>query len=231
MNLAILGRFDKTRKFFKRFELSIISCFFFLISLFSFFPFSEAKVVDRVAAVVNNRVITLSTLNAATELRKADIQIEEDISDEDLIREKILRELIDRSLIINEAEKFGMTKLPDAEITEALEEIKKAYPTEVEFEKALSRWGMNTEDLRLYIKEQITALKFIDQRIRFFVKISDEEIDKFYKEKKSSFGNKSLDEVKEEIEVYLTEEEVARQLEEYVKKIRAKAEIRINIGH
>ena len=231
MNLTILGRFDMTRKFFKRFELSIISIFIFLTSLFSLFPFSEAKVVDRVAAVVNNRVITLSALNAATELRKADIQIEEDISDEDLIREKILRELIDRSLIINEAEKFGMTKAPDAEITEALEEIKKAYPTEAEFEKALSGWGMNTEDLVLYIKEQITALKFIDQRIRFFVKISDEEIKKFYKEKKSSFENKPLDEVKEEIEVYLTEEEVARQLEEYVKKLRAKAEIRINIGH
>lgn len=219
------------RKFFKRFELSIISIFIFLTSLFSLFPFSEAKVVDRVAAVVNNRVITLSALNAATELRKADIQIEEDISDENLIREKILRELIDRSLIINEAEKFGMTKAPDAEITEALEEIKKAYPTEAEFEKTLSGWGMNTEDLVLYIKEQITVLKFIDQRVRFFVKISDEEINKFYKEKKSSFENKSLDEVKEEIEAYLTEEEVARQLEEYVKKLRAKAEIRINIGH
>ena len=90
---------------------------------------------------------------------------------------------------------------------------------------------MNTEDLVLYIKEQITALKFIDQRIRFFVKISDEEINKFYKEKKSSFENKSLDEVKEEIDVYLTEEEVARQLEEYVKKLRAKAKIRVNIGH
>lgn len=231
MNLTILGRFDMPRKFFKRFELSIISIFIFLTSLFSLFPFSEAKVVDRVAAVVNNRVITLSALNAATELRKADIQIEEDISDENLIREKILRELIDRSLIINEAEKFGMTKAPDAEITEALEEIKKAYPTEAEFEKTLSGWGMNTEDLVLYIKEQITALKFIDQRIRFFVKISDEEINKFYKEKKSSFENKSLDEVKEEIEAYLTEEEVARQLEEYVKKLRAKAEIRINIGH
>lgn len=231
MNLTILNRFDKLRKFFKRFELSIISIFFFLTSLFSLFPFSEAKVVDSVAAVVNNRVITLSALNAAIELRKADIQIEEEISDENLIREKILRELVDRSLIINEAEKFGMTKVPDAEITEALEEIKKGYQTEAEFEKALSGWGMNTEDLVLYIKEQITVLKFIDQRIRFFVKISDEEINKFYNEKKSSFENKSLEEVKEEIEAYLTEDEVARQLEEYVKKLRAKAEIRINIVH
>lgn len=231
MNLTILGRFDMAHNFFKRFALSIIACFFLFTPLFSLSQFSEAKVVDRVAAVVNNRVITLSALNAAIELRKADIQIEEDISDEYLIREKILWELIDKSLIINEAEKFGMTKAPDAETTEALEEIKKGYQTEAEFENALSGWGMNTEDLRLYIKEQIIALKFIDQRIRFFVRISDEEINKFYKEKKSGFENKSLDEVKDEIDVYLTEEEVARQLEEYVKKLRAKAEIRINIGH
>ena len=191
--------------------------------------FSDAMVVERIAAVVNNRVITLSTLNAATELRKADIQIEEDISDEDLIRKKVLWELIDRSLIINEAEKFGMTKIPDAEITEALEEIKKAYPTEVEFEKALSRWGMNTEDLKLYIKEQIIALKFIDQRIRFFVKVSDEDIAKFYIENKPAYENKSMEDIKAEIEVYLTEDEVAKQLEEYIKKLRAKAEIRVNI--
>ncbi len=193
--------------------------------------FSEAKVVERIAAIVNNRVITLSTLNAATELRKADIQIEDDISDEDIIREKVLQELIDRSLIINEAEKFGMAKIPDAEIAEALEEIKKAYPTEVEFEKALSGWGMNTEDLRLYIKEQIISLKFIDQRIRFFVKISDEDIAKFYIENKPGFENKSLEDVKAEIDAYLTEEEVTKQLEEYIKKLRAKAEIRVNIGH
>ncbi len=191
--------------------------------------FSDAMVVERIAAVVNNRVIILSTLNAATELRKADIQIEEDISDEDLIRKKVLWELIDRSLIINEAEKFGMTKIPDAEITEALEEIKKAYPTEVEFEKALSRWGMNTEDLKLYIKEQIIALKFIDQRIRFFVKVSDEDIAKFYIENKPAYENKSMEDIKAEIEVYLTEDEVAKQLEEYIKKLRAKAEIRVNI--
>lgn len=218
MNLAILHR------------INIVSLQIIFIILLNI-TFSEAKVVERIAAVVNNRIITQSALNAAIELRKADIQIEEDISDEDIIREKVLRELIDRALIINEAEKFGMEKIPDAEITEALEEIKKIYSTEVEFEKALSRWGMSVEDLKLYIKEQIIALKFIDQRIRFFVKVSDEEINKFYNENKSTYENKSIEDVKSEIEVFWAEEEVTRQLEEYIKKLKAKAEIRVNIVH
>lgn len=218
MNLAILHR------------INIVSLQIIFIILLNI-TFSEAKVVERIAAVVNNRIITQSALNAAIELRKADIQIEEDISDEDIIREKVLRELIDRALIINEAEKFGMAKIPDAEITEALEEIKKIYSTEVEFEKALSRWGMSVEDLKLYIKEQIIALKFIDQRIRFFVKVSDEEINKFYNENKSTYENKSIEDVKSEIEVFLAEEEVTRQIEEYIKKLKAKAEIRVNIVH
>ncbi len=218
MNLAILDRIN---------ILFLQIIFIILLNITS----SEAKVVERIAAVVNNRIITLSALNAAIELRKADIQIEEDIADEDIIREKVLWELIDRALIINEAEKFGMSKIPDAEIAEALEEMKKAYSTDDDFERALSKWGMNIDDLRLYIKEQIISIKFIDQRIRFFVNVSDEDIAKFYIENKSSFGNKLMEDIKSEVEVFLAEEEVARQLEEYIKKLKAKAEIRVNMGY
>lgn len=188
----------------------------------------EAKIIERVAAVVNNRIITLSALNTAIEMNK--LKGGWGLLDEKTMLEKALWGLIDRSLLISEAERFGMMKASDAEIVEAVNKIKNLYPAEPEFEEALSAMGIDMDDLQLYLREEIITNKFIDQRIRFFVKVSDEDIKRFYNEDLSRFNNKSIEEVKGEIEALLTEMETERRLDEYVKKLRSKAEIKINIG-
>jgi hypothetical protein len=150
-------------------------------------------------------------------------------TDENSIRKETLWELIDRNLLINEAERFGMANISDTEITEALTEVKKEFPSEVEFLKALERWGMDLEDFKLQIREQIISVRFVNQRIRFFVRISEEDIKKLYNENLSRFNNKTIEDARGEIEAVLTERETAKKLEEYIKKLRSKAEIKINI--
>jgi hypothetical protein len=188
----------------------------------------EAKIIERVAAVVNNRIITLSALNTAIEMNK--LKGGGGLLDEKTMLEKALWGLIDRSLLISEAERFGMTKASDAEIIEAVNKIKNSYPTEPEFEGALSATGIDMDNLQLYLREEIITNKFIDQRIRFFAKISDEDIKRFYNENLSRFNNKAIEEVRGEIEAVLTELEAEKKLDEYIKKLRSKAEIKINIS-
>lgn len=221
----------------------------FFISLLLLISNAESKTVERVAAVVNNKIITLSALNAAIEMKKIIPTTppllkgwisesppltkggEGGLVDENVIRKETLWELIDRSLLINEAERFGMTSVSDEEIAEALTEVKKEFPSEVEFLKALERWGMDLEDFKSQIREQIISVRFVNQRIRFFVRISEEDIKKFYNENLSRFNNKTIEEARGEIETVLTERETAKKLEEYIKKLRSKAEIRINVEY
>ncbi len=206
----------------------------FFISLLLLISNAESKTVERVAAVVNNKIITLSALNAAIEIKKLTPTpllppLQRGDTDENSIRKETLWELIDRNLLINEAERFGMTNVSDTEITEALTEIKKGFSSETEFIRALEKWGMDLEEFKSQIREQIISVMFVNQRIRFFVRISEEDIKKFYDGNLSRFNNKTIDEVRGEIEALLTERETAKKLEEYIKKLRSKAEIKINI--
>ncbi len=219
----------------------------FFISLLLLISNAESKTVERVTAIVNNKIITLSALNAAIEIKKLTptpllppLQrgekegyppLPRGDTDENSIRKETLWELIDRSLLINEAERFGMANVSDTEITEALTEVKKEFPSEVEFTKALERWGMDIEEFKSQLREQITSVRFVNQRIRFFVRVSEEDIKKFYNDNLSRLNNKTIDEVRGEIEAILTERETAKKLEEYIKKLRSKAEIRINIQY
>ncbi|MEK6681194.1 MAG: SurA N-terminal domain-containing protein [Nitrospirota bacterium] len=217
----------------------------FFISLLLLISNAESKTVERVAAVVNNKIITLSALNAAIEIKKLTPTpllppiergekegyppLPRGDGDENSISKETLWELIDRNLLINEAERFGMTNVSDTEITEALTEIKKGFSSETEFIRALEKWGMDLEEFKSQIREQIISVMFVNQRIRFFVRISEEDIKKFYDGNLSRFNNKTIDEVRGEIEALLTERETAKKLEEYIKKLRSKAEIKINI--
>ncbi|MBI5181739.1 MAG: SurA N-terminal domain-containing protein [Nitrospirae bacterium] len=189
----------------------------------------EAKIIERVAAVVNNRIITLSALNTAIEMNK--VKGGGGLLDEKTMLEKALWGLIDRGLLINEAERFGMAKASDAEIGEAVNKIRNLYPTASEFEGLLSAIGIDMEGLQLYLSEEIITNRFIDQRIRFFVRISDADIKRFYNENLSRFNDKTIEEAKGEIEALLTEMEAEKKLDEYIKKLRSKAEIKVNIQY
>lgn len=215
MNLALSGK----------------SIIFLIIPLLSLISNAESKTVERVAAVVNNKIIALSALNAAVEMKQTAHKEPAGAKDKNTIRKEILWELIDRKLLISEAERFGIAKASDAETAEALDEIKKEFPSDAEFTTALERWGMDIEEFKSLLREQITSVRFVNHRIRFFVRVSEEDIKKFYNNNLSTFNNKTIDEARGEIEAILTERETAKKIEEYIKKLRSKAEIKINVPY
>src|SRR5512139_1518977 len=83
----------------------------------------QAAVVDRIVAVVNNEVITLSEFNNAFEPLQAKLGNSQKGSDrERTIRETkiaLLNRLIDNLLIEQEARKSGI-EVPDREVTDAI---------------------------------------------------------------------------------------------------------------
>jgi len=68
---------------------------------------------------------------------------------------------------------------------------------------------------------------YIDLKIRAFIRINEEEITDFYDKHIGDFGGKELDDVREDVENYLTENELNKRLKRHIDELREKACVNI----
>lgn len=77
-------------------------------------------------------------------------------------------------------------------------------------------------------KEEILN-EYIDLKVRAFITISEKDIEAFYATNEDKFIGKDFEDVREEIEKYLTEKELNTRLKEALKELRKKAYIKIQL--
>ena len=68
--------------------------------------------------------------------------------------------------------------------------------------------------------------EYIDLKVRAFIRVSEQEIEKFYRENRASFGDREFDGVRDEIDAYLTEKKLNERLKEVIQGLRAEAYIK-----
>ena len=71
--------------------------------------------------------------------------------------------------------------------------------------------------------------EYIDLKVRAFITISEKDIEVFYAANEDKFIGKDFEDVREEIEKYLTEKELNARLKEALKELRKKAYIKIQL--
>jgi hypothetical protein len=186
----------------------------------------SAYVIDKVVAVVNDHVITMSDVDRA-------VQVEESESsgagkDESALRKAALDSLINRALLLDDARKFNLAQVTPDEVEKAFLKVKSRYPDEKSFEEALQRDGINDGELKENLSDQILVVKYVDLRIRAFVLVTPEEEKKYYGEHKEDFGNRDFAQVEPEIKRLITEQKTDKKLDEYLRDLKTKADIIIN---
>lgn len=142
---------------------------------------TSAEIVDRVVAVVNDSIITLSELNAATAVvvggLKEGLERGEDIIE---TRSKVLDKLIEKKLMKQSAEKAGI-EVSDKEIDNAVEDVKKQNNIDQEkLEKALEASGITYNEYIEQITEEIRQAKFASNQFRGGIIITEEDIEDYY---------------------------------------------------
>jgi len=169
--------------------ISIIAVFLFM-AIWLFVPsYLEARVVDKTVATVDADVILMSEYE-----RRAKPLIEEYEKfltgpDKEIrikeFKEKILDQMIDEKVLIHEAKKKNM-RVTGKEIQDGIEEIKKRFPTEEEYNQELARQGLVGKKFEEQVKEQLMVIKLIDQEVKAkVVPPTDSEIEDFYKQNES----------------------------------------------
>lgn len=156
------------------------------------FPVSAgAEVIDRVIAVVNGKVITLSEVaEREAPLLKQAAEIfsgperEKRIAD---IRKMVSDSLIEELLLEQEVERQGL-KVSEKDIDGAIDDVKKQNSLDEEgLKAALKKEGLTYEGYRAQIKTQMEKSRVINQQVRSRVNVTEKEISDYYERNQRMF--------------------------------------------
>ena len=126
-------------------------------------------VVDRVVAVVNDEIITMSDL-----LRE--MQKHTDITDQRLV----LEGMIDRKLQMIAAKRNGID-VSERELTEGIGDIMKRNNMATgQFEQALAKEDLTLEQYRAELREQMTLSRLFNKYVRTGLAVDEAEVRAFY---------------------------------------------------
>jgi peptidyl-prolyl cis-trans isomerase SurA len=140
---------------------------------------SGSVVVDRVVAVVNNEVITLSDLQREEALKKRDT-----VRDDRLV----LEDMIDRKLQMAAAKREGVD-VTDKELDDAVADIVKRNSMDMmQFSLALAKEGLTLEQYKAELREQITLSRLFNKNVRSGVNVDEAEARAFYQNNPKTFS-------------------------------------------
>jgi len=153
--------------------------FFLLCGSFS----SSDAVVDRIVAVVNQEIITLSEVEKLVGPFQEEIQTKDRLEKQERIREvyrKVLEKLIEEKLIDQEVKRSGV-KVTSKEIEGAVEEVKRHNAvTQEDLEKFLSQEGLTLESYKKEVEKRLQRMKLITWAVKVETKPGEKELRDFY---------------------------------------------------
>ncbi len=162
---------------------------------------AQAGVADRVVAVVNDEVITLSELNGAFDPYRAKLEAayEGQARDKALTeaRETLLNRMIDALLMQQESRKTGIV-VREEEVADAIKDLlANRNISQEDLLKGLAQEGMTLSAYRKDIRDQIMRMKLIRRDIKSRVAVTDEEIGEYYRKHREDYEGKESVRIKQ----------------------------------
>ena len=200
-------------------------------------PAERGDVVDRLVAIVNNDIILESDVEEEERFSKL---YPYRITGGDTPREQALARLIDRDLILEQV-RTPQADVPDAEVTKEEDDLRKDLPacakadctSESGWKTFLEAAGFTEDELRARLRLRRQVLRFIEQRFRNGIRISDKQIEDFYtgtmlpQYQKEHATAPPLSVLSARIEEVLLQQQVSALLDQWLKSLRENGSVRI----
>jgi parvulin-like peptidyl-prolyl isomerase len=153
-----------------RFNLAL-----FTLTLILLFPFlTHSTIIDRIAAIVNDDVITESEVTAIQQLGL-------DISGLPKA-ENTLTGRIHQHLVLQQIQRQPPPTVTPEMIRDIVDSFTREHGGNEELLVFLNSIGMNYEDFENEVRKQLSIREFINLRFRPFVNVQIEEAEKYYNE-------------------------------------------------
>lgn len=185
---------------------------------------SGAELVDRIVAIIDQEVITLSEAEAAERIGR--LRLADPLS----LREVVDR-LIERRLVAREVARFSPEPVPDSQLEAALLDVRESFASVSAFESALEAYGLSEADLEEELREQLEVTRYLDKRFRALTYVSDAEVAAYYEDEllpqiPEGMPVPNRDDYVEEIRRILEERKFNDRVEQWIEELAARANIR-----
>ena len=141
----------------------------------------RAEVIDRILAVVDTQIVTLSDVRAALRLEL----VPEDVSVDPI--GAVLQRLIDRRLMLAEVDRYAPPEPTPAAVDAAMAVVERRFKDALEMEIALNQSAMSREELRRYVRDTLRLETYFQQRFLAVAQPSEDEIQRYYRDHAAEF--------------------------------------------
>jgi SurA N-terminal domain len=186
------------------------------------------NVIDRIAAVVDQQVITVSEINQMVAIRFFPRRIS--ASDDDY-RHDVLEALIAQALRLRDVQRFGMQDIPKDSVEARVQEMQKRFASPADFSSALQHAELSMDDLRALVKRQLQVESYIQERFAPLIFVGSEEIRSYYdtawsqQRRERGLPIPPLSQVREEIRTLLKSSRLQNEIDQWTARLRANANV------
>jgi len=168
-------------------EAMKIKIFFCILVGLSLFPLSlRGEVIERIVALVNDEVITLTELEEMAKPVYDEVKRTSTPSEQELklkkVRGEVLDRLVDSKLLGQEIKKRKM-EISDRDVDAAIADILKSTNlSENDLKKVIAREGMTYSAYRQRVREELGKMRLVSREIKSKIVIEEETLRKAYQE-------------------------------------------------
>lgn len=146
---------------------------------------------DKIVAIVNNDAITQKDLDDFVNFMR--IQLSRQYNKESALEEKmqslqvdLLDKLIEDKLILQEAKKNNI-RVEEARIKARIDQLKRRYNSDTEFQADLAKQGLVQADIEAKIREQMLIYNIVEVKIKDKIIVRPEEVTEVYHKNMKEF--------------------------------------------
>lgn len=187
-------------------------------------------VIDRIAVVVNRHPIKVSDIDR--DIRLTDFLNKTNLNFSAAEEKAAEERLVDQQIIRGEIAAGGYRRAADADADALLKQIRhdRFGDSDLRLNRGLEQYGLTENQLRAQLLWQLTVLRFINDRFRAGVLVTDEDIQKYYDEHRTQFRG-PLDSVSASIRNSLEGDQVTQQFEMWLADTRKDAAIEYKVDY
>ncbi|MBI3404961.1 MAG: hypothetical protein HY046_05840 [Acidobacteria bacterium] len=197
--------------------------------VFSVLDAGAQKVVDRVAARIENDIITESDVRELGQLQRL-----VNGNGASASRDALLRQLTDQWIVTTEADAAKFSRPSDAAVEQEALRLKKQLGSTEDVLRRLSELGLSETAVKRWVGRQLYLSQYLDYKFRPAAQIDQKQIEEYYRSellpKLATQGEKappSLDSVSEQIREVLTQKEITARAERWIEEARGRLRIEI----
>ncbi len=188
-----------------------------------------AVTVDRIALVVNHRIVTEIQLDE--EIRVTALLNHEPIKRDQQFRRAAADRLVEQELVHHEMELSGFPFPAPEQINTTLDGIANQFGGLDAFQKDMKTYQLNEAILKQHIGFQLMVLRFVDSRFRPDVEISEKDIRDYYQRELAKWRETqkttppTLEQSRKSIEKAISDERVDYALASWLEETRKEVSI------